>query len=78
MEPWQLICFLLHCQMSNAKCQMSNVLKKPLLTRILKRDNQLYLFRRLEQCSKKQINCHGSIEFLCLCQEFDANSTSYI
>ena len=36
-------------------------LKKSLLIRILKRDNQLHLFRRLEQCSKKQINCNGSI-----------------
>ena len=26
--------------------------------------NQLILFRRLEQCSKKQINCEGSIGFL--------------
>ena len=41
--------------------------KKSLLIRILKRDNQLHLFRRLEQCSKKQINCDGSIEFLRLC-----------
>ena len=31
-------------------------LKKSLLIRILKRDNQLHLFRRLEQCSKKWFN----------------------
>jgi len=49
--------------------------KKPLLIRILKQDNQLHLFQRLEQCSKKQINCHGSIEFLHLCQEFDVTPT---
>jgi len=33
------------------------------------------LFRRLEQCSKKQINCDGSIEFLRLCQNFDLTPT---
>ena len=49
--------------------------KKSLLIRILKRDNQLHLFRRLEQCSKKQINCDGSIEFLRLCQNFDLTPT---
>ena len=49
--------------------------KKSLLIRILKRDNQLHLFRRLEQCSKKQINCDGSIEFLRLCQNFDLTAT---
>ena len=43
--------------------------------RILKRDNQLHLFRRLEQCSKKQINCNGSIEFLRLCEDFDLTPT---
>ena len=31
---------------------------------IIKRDNQLHLLRRLNQCCKKQINCIGSIEFL--------------
>ena len=31
--------------------------------------------RRLEQCSKKQINCDGSIEFLRLCQNFDLTPT---
>ncbi|KAK3703418.1 hypothetical protein QZH41_003905 [Actinostola sp. cb2023] len=45
------------------------------LSRILKRDNQLHLFRRLEQCSKKQINCDGSIEFLRLCQSFGLTPT---
>ena len=49
--------------------------KKPLLIRVLKRDNQLHLFRRLEQRSKKQINCDGSIEFLRLCEDFDLTPT---
>ena len=49
--------------------------KKSLLIKTLKRDNQLFLFRRLEQISKKQINCDGSIEFLCLCQNFDLTPT---
>ena len=49
--------------------------KKSLLIRILKRDNQLHLFRRLEQCSKKQINCDGSIEFLRPCQNFELTPT---
>lgn len=38
---------------------------------IIKRDNQLHLLRRLNQCCKKQINCIGSIEFLRPCQNFD-------
>ena len=50
-------------------------LKKSLSIRILKRDNQLHLFRRHEQCSKKQIKCNGSIEFLRLCQNFDLTPT---
>ena len=49
--------------------------KKSLLIKTLKRDNQLSLFRRLEQISKKQINCDGSIEFLRLCQNFDLTPT---
>ena len=49
--------------------------KKPLLIRVLKWDNPLHLFRRLEQCSMKQINCDGSIEFLCLCEDFDLTPT---
>ena len=48
---------------------------KPLLLKILKRDHQLHLFRRLEQCCKKQINCDGSVEFLRLCQNFDLTPT---
>ena len=48
---------------------------KSLLIRFLKRDNQLHLFRRLEQCSKKQINCDGSVEFLRLCEDFDLTPT---
>ena len=42
---------------------------------ILKQDNQLSLFRRLEQISKKQINCQCSIEFLRLCQSFNLTPT---
>ena len=49
--------------------------KTSLLIKTLKRDNQLSLFRRLEQISKKQINCDGSIEFLRLCQNFDLTPT---
>ena len=45
-------------------------ISKLLLIKILKREEQLHLFRRLEQCSKKQIQCDGSIEFLRLCQSF--------
>ena len=48
---------------------------KSLLIKTLKRDNQLSLFRRLEQVSKKQINCDGFIEFLRLCQNFDLTPT---
>lgn len=33
------------------------------------------MFRRLEQCSKKEINCYGSIEFLRLCEDFDLTPT---
>ena len=40
-----------------------------------KREEQLHLFRRLEQCSKKQIQCDGSIEFLRLCQSFSLTPT---
>ena len=50
-------------------------ISKSFLIRLLKRDNQLHLFRRLEQCSRKQINCDGSIEFLNLCQNFDLTPT---
>ena len=39
--------------------------------RILRRENQLHLFRRLEQSSSKQIKCDGAIEFLRLCQNLD-------
>ena len=41
----------------------------------MKRDNQLHLFRRLEQCSKKQVNCEIAVEFLKLCQNFDLTPT---
>ena len=50
-------------------------IKKSFLIKILKRDNQLSLFRRLERVSKKQINCDGSIEFLCLCKNSDLTPT---
>ena len=33
------------------------------------------MFQRLEQCSKKQIQCDGSIEFLRLCQSFNLTPT---
>ena len=38
-------------------------------------DNQLNLFRRLEQLSTKQLNCYGAIEFLRLCQNFGLTPT---
>ena len=52
-----------------------NCLSKTLVIRILKRDNQLGLFRRLEQLSIKQLNCDGAIEFLRLCQNFSLTPT---
>jgi len=48
---------------------------KVLSNYIIKRDNQLHLLRRLNQCSKKQINCDESIEFLRLCENFDLIQT---
>lgn len=45
------------------------------MIRILKRENQLHLFRRLEQCSQKQVNCETAIEFLKLCQNFELTPT---
>ena len=48
---------------------------KNLFLRILKRDNQLHLFRRLEQRSQKQISCDTAIEFLKLCQNFGLTPT---
>jgi len=48
---------------------------KKLLIRILKRDNQLHLFRRLEQCREKQVNCETAIQFLKLCQNFNLTPT---
>ena len=48
---------------------------KNLLIRILKRENQLHLFRRLEQCSQKQINSETAIEFLKLCQNLELTPT---
>ena len=52
-----------------------NCITKCSLIRILKRENQLHLFRRLGQCSKKQIKCDGAIEFLRLCQNLDLTPT---
>ena len=46
-----------------------------LLLRILKRSNQLHLFRRLEECSKKPIKCAGAIEFLRLCENLNLTPT---
>ena len=48
---------------------------KNLLIRILKREIQPHLFRRLEQCSQKQINCETAIEFLKLCQNLELTPT---
>ena len=42
---------------------------------LLKLANQLSLFKRLEQISKKQINCQCSIEFLRLRQNFNLTPT---
>ncbi|XP_068684490.1 uncharacterized protein [Montipora foliosa] len=50
-------------------------ISKRLLIKILKRDNQLHLFRRLEQCSIKQVNFETAVEFLKLCQNFDLTPT---
>ena len=52
-----------------------NCLSEALVIRILKRDNQLNLFRRLEQLSIKQLNCDGAIKFLRLCQNFGLTPT---
>ncbi|KAL9952276.1 hypothetical protein ACROYT_G039506 [Oculina patagonica] len=46
-----------------------------MLIRILKRQNQLHLFRRLEQCSIKQVSCETAIEFLKLCKNLDLTPT---
>ena len=54
---------------------MVNCFRKPLLFRILKRDNQLHLFRRFEKCSKRFVKCEGSIEFLRLCINFGVTPT---
>jgi hypothetical protein len=47
------------------------------LIKILRRDNheQLQLFRRLEQSSKKLINSRCALEFLELCQSFALTPT---
>ena len=44
---------------------------KPIILRILKRDNELHLFRRLEKCSIRLTKCEGAIEFVRLCQNFN-------
>ena len=51
-------------------------ISKGSLIRILRRENQLHLFRRLEQSSNKQIKCDGAIEFLRLCHNLDLTPTS--
>ena len=48
---------------------------KSLLIRVLKRDNQVHLFRRLEKCTKRLVKCEGSIEFLRLCMDVDVVPT---
>ena len=48
---------------------------KSLLLCILKRDNQLHFFRRLEKCSKRLTKCQGAIEFLRLCLNFGVTPT---
>ena len=48
---------------------------KHFVIRNLQRDNQLSLFRRLEQLSVKQVKCDGAIEFLRLCQNFGVTPT---
>ena len=50
-------------------------ISKSLLIKILKCDDTLHLFRSLKKCSKKQINCDCSIEFLRLCQNFNVTPT---
>ena len=50
-------------------------ISKRLLIKILKRDNQLHLFRRLEQCNIKQVNCETAVEFLKQCQNFELTPT---
>ena len=54
---------------------ISKSISKKLLIKILKRDNQLHLFRRLEQCSIKQVNGETAVEFLKLCQNFELTPT---
>ena len=50
-------------------------LTKSNLIRILKREDKLQFFRRLEDCSKKQVKCDGAIESLHLCQNFELTPT---
>ena len=49
--------------------------KKHFKMLFLKRENQLHLFRRLEQCRQKQVNCETAIEFLKLCQNLELTPT---
>ena len=49
---------------------VSKIISKSLVIKLLKRDNQLQLFRRLEQSSKKLINSQCAVEFLQICQNF--------
>ncbi|KXJ13653.1 hypothetical protein AC249_AIPGENE27152 [Exaiptasia diaphana] len=52
-----------------------NVQSDSIKAKYLKRNDDLHLFRRIEQCSKKKIKCDGSIEFLRLCQNFGLTPT---
>ena len=54
---------------------VSKIISKSLVIKLLKRDNQLQLFRRLEQSSKKLINSQCAVEFLQLCQNFGLTPT---
>ena len=54
---------------------ITKCISKKFLIKIVKRDNQLHLFRRLEQCSKKQVNFETAVEFLKLCQNFELTPT---
>ena len=54
---------------------VSKIISKSLVIKLLKRDNQLQLFRRLEQSSKKLINSQCAVEFLQICQNFGLTPT---
>ena len=54
---------------------VTKCMTKAFLIKILKRDNQLHLFRRIEQCSKRLISSQCAVEFLKLCQNFGLTPT---